>query len=117
MDDISAAFSDFAYDFVDAARSEDELDFCVMLATLAWNVSVQPAEVGEHLIAAFINKFRCPSFIHKGKKTDTREQVMNLAGRKARLYPGMNVIVRHLEFQDCKDGLHFTVTSTDPVVA
>jgi hypothetical protein len=106
------AFSDYASGFIDAAETDAELDLFVKIAILGWNVGVQPVEMREELIGGFIDRFRQASFVFHGKMRSIRHQVLRLAARKSRMCPDVDVVIRRLEFQDCREGLRLRVTAT-----
>jgi len=113
--DLTTAFKDVAGDFIDSAKDTAELDLFLSMATTAWNVSVRgPAEADE-MIATFIERFECRTFRVRKTTLDVRRKVLDLAARKARLYPALMVILREVQCQDRRDGLYLAVTRYEAV--
>lgn len=111
--DLSAAFNDFAWDLIDSAESAEELELLASLATLAWNIAVQPREDHEEMIATFIDRFDCEQIPLHGTMLDTRQKVLEMAGRKHETYPDANVIIRQLDMEDRPDGLRVEIARFD----
>jgi hypothetical protein len=113
--ELSIAFTSFAKEFIDSARSDAELELLALVATAAWNAAVQDDSSTESIVRTFVDRFDCPEIVICGERVDTREKILQLVEQKRQLWPGARVIIRGLDFQDSTEGLQFEVTEFDPV--
>jgi len=111
MVEIGKAFEAVANDFLNSAQTEEQLTLFILIATAAWNISLQ-AE-GERLdsIRVFIERFRCPLFTCKGKTISTRDKIFELCDQKVRMYPELKHVIRSLDVESSEDGLIYSVVS------
>lgn len=107
--EIGDSFKDVMNGFLDSARTEEQLTLFLLIATMAWNLSVHPQEEWPELLGAFIERFGCPSFEFGGQSIDTSKKIVELCARKTRMYPDLKHLIRELEVEDHKDGLKYSV--------
>jgi hypothetical protein len=112
--DLTVAFKDFAGDFIDSARTKGGLCLYLAMSVLAWNISVRDAKEREEMIAEFIDRFGRQTFRRRGKTFAVRRKVLEMAARKARLFPGVRVVLREVTCRDRQDGLHLEVSRYEP---
>lgn len=113
--DLNAAFQAFAKDFVDSAKTEEDLALFASAATTAWNASMQDESMTETAISTFIDRFACPTLTVSGATVNTGQKIRELAERRHQLFPDIRAIIRALELEDRGDGLHFKVTQHDEI--
>lgn len=111
MVEVANAFKIVVDDFVNSAETEDQLGLFVAIATAAWNVSLRSDKERADLIQIFIDRFNCPEFTWKGKVIQTREKILELCDRKAKMYPEYKHMIKNIEVESAEDGLRYSVVS------
>jgi hypothetical protein len=111
MDDMTAAFIEFADDFISSAEAKEHLALFPMIAAAAWNIADQTEESRDRNIQLFIEKFRCPTFVWNGATRRTKDKILELCDRKLRLFPDILQKIAGLDIEGTDDGLIYTVVS------
>ena len=111
MVEIGKAFKAVANDFLNSAQTEEQMTLFTLIATTAWNISLQAERERFDSIRVFIERFRCPSFTCKGKTISTRDKILELCDQKVRMYPELKDVIRSLDVEGSEYGLIYSVVS------
>jgi hypothetical protein len=83
---VPISFKEVVDDFVSSAETEEQLKIFPMIGVAARNLSNRTDAQREELIQIFIERFNCPTFTWHNTVIQTREKILELCGRKLRMY-------------------------------
>ena len=111
---IEIAFKDVMNDFIQKAKTEEQLSLYKFIALTAWNITAYPANNHSGMIDLFIKRFNCEQVEIDGINHDTKEVILWFANRKTVTYPDFSEIIISVNVTSGSDGLKYEIKSSAP---